>query len=80
MSRVHNPCVDCRFSKANYGFECAKSELELAHPVLGSTRLACFDLRQKGQACGPEGRHFEKRPPKRSFLQRIQEAFTSDGF
>lgn len=83
MNRVDNPCVECRFSKSAYGYDCTRPELQKPHMVLGSTEPECFKMREEYGACGPEGRYFAPRSPKRSklsLLQRLKEAFTSDGF
>lgn len=80
MSRVYNPCVDCRFAKAEYGFVCTHHQVERADPVLGATNPDCRDAREMVGKCGPHGEYFQKLPAKRSLLQKIKEAFKSDGF
>lgn len=80
MSRVYNPCVDCRFAKADFGFVCTHHMVEKADPVLGATYPECRDARASGGRCGPHGELFQKPAAKRSFLQKIKEAFTLDGF
>lgn len=82
MSESIRFCVDCkhvRFSR-RYGEQCTFKAIRWHNPVTGKVDpdpiYTCSyeradPFQERFKTCGPEGKNFEPKPPRKTFLQRL---------
>lgn len=62
-------CIECKHSRFRDGFDCLHPSYAQDNPVYGvPLGKDCWGERKHG-ACGMDGKLWEPRPPKRTFLQ-----------
>ena len=76
LTQVKPPlCVDCRHLRYTGYNECGSVDNPYTQQnmVTGEWIMEqCRDARERGGWCGPEGRHFEPKPPRVSKWQRLK--------